>query len=66
MANTPTSAIAHDLTFFTAPGTTDGATAGYDTLHKLAFFGKVPVAQQATPTDAASIIVLLQAYGLCP
>lgn len=66
MANAPTSAIAHDLTFYAAPGTSDGAELGYDTLHKVGFFGKVPIAQQATPTDAASIIVLLQAYGLCP
>ena len=66
MANAPTSAIAHDLTFYTAPGTSDGAELGYDDASKLGFFGTAPVVQQATPTDAASIIALLQAYGLCP
>lgn len=30
------------------------------------FYGKTPVAQQATPTDLAGVIALLRAYGLCP
>lgn len=33
---------------------------------EVGFFGSTPVVRQATPTDAATIIALLQAYGLCP
>ncbi len=61
--NTPAPTIAYDLTWYTAPGTSDGAEAGYDNQHKLGFFGTVPVAQQ-TCVDLASVIALLKAYGL--
>ena len=60
---TPTSNIAYDLTWYTAPGTSDGAEAGYDTTKKVGFFGTVPVAQQ-TVSDLASVIAALKAYGL--
>ena len=63
MANTPAATIAHDLTFYAAPGTTDGAELGYDNVHKVGFFGVVPVAQQ-TVSDLASVIAALKAYGL--
>lgn len=32
----------------------------------IGFFDTTPVVQQATPTNTATIIALLQAYGLCP
>lgn len=63
MATPATTAITKDLTFYAAPGTTDGAVLGYDTTKNVGFFGVVPVAQQ-TATDLASVIALLKAYGL--
>jgi hypothetical protein len=45
-------------------GRTTGTKIGTAIDQKIGFFGKAPVAQQAAPTDAASIIVLLKAYGL--
>lgn len=61
--NTPVPTIAKDLTWYAAPGTTDGAELGYDNVHKVGFFGTVPVAQQ-TAVDLATVIALLKAYGL--
>ena len=58
-----TPAITKDLTFYAAPGTTDGAVLGYDTAHNVGFFGVVPVVQQ-TVTDLATVIAALKAYGL--
>ena len=59
----PSAAIAKDLTFYAAPGTTDGSVRGYDNTKKIAFFGITPVPQQVC-TDLASVIALLKAYGL--
>lgn len=59
-------AIAHDLTFHTAPGTTDGADTGRDSTQKLGFYGTTPIARPdigASP-DAASIAAALVALGL--
>ena len=59
----PSAAIAKDLTFYAAPGTTDGANVGYDVTKKVGFFSTVPVVQQVC-TDLPSVIALLKAYGL--
>ena len=60
-------AISHDLTFHTAPGTTDGAVMGRDSTSKDAFFGGVPVAQPtlaATGSTTDQIVAALAALNL--
>lgn len=60
-------AISHDLTFHTAPGTTDGAVMGRNSTSKDAFFGGAPVAQPvlaATGATADEIVAALAALNL--
>lgn len=59
-------AIEHDLTFYTAPKTTDGCVTGKDATSTEGFYGATPVARPdvgATP-DADSIAAALVALGL--
>ncbi len=48
-------AISKDLTFHTAPGTTDGAVTGRNATSKDSFFGGVPVAQPTVPATGATV-----------
>jgi hypothetical protein len=60
-------AISHDLTFHTAPGTTDGAVMGRNSTSKDSFFGGTPVAQPtlaATGATADQIVAALAALNL--
>lgn len=47
--------ITHDLTFHTAPGTTDGAVMGRNSTSKDSFFGGTPVAQPTVPATGATV-----------
>lgn len=61
----PAATITHDLTFYAAPGTTDGAELGYDAQHKAGFYGTVPIAQptitaaNSAPGTAGGVLVAL-------
>lgn len=60
-------AISHDLTFHTAPGTTDGAVMGRNSTSKDAFFGGTPVVQPilaATGSTTDQIVAALAALNL--
>lgn len=55
--------ITHDLTFHTAPGTTDGAVMGRDTTSKDAFFGGVPAIQPTLSLGSATTTQIIQALA---
>lgn len=45
-------------------GKTIGTKIGTETSQKIGFFGHAPVIQQTASANAASILAVLQAYGL--
>jgi hypothetical protein len=47
--------ISHDLTFHTAPGTTDGNVTGRNATSKDSFFGGTPAAQPTVPATGATV-----------
>lgn len=56
-------AISHDLTFHTAPGTTDGAVMGRNATSKDSFFGGTPAAQPTVPATGATVQQLVDALA---
>lgn len=60
-------AISHELTFHTAPGTSDGAVTGRNATSKESFFGGVPTIQPtlaATGATADQIVAALASLNL--
>lgn len=64
MAQTGIIASEVNQEFSAAPGSADGTLVGRNATTKVGFFGTLPVAQPALPTDTASIIAALVALGL--